>query len=136
MSDPWHLTPIGLGIYLFEPREGLDPRAAEAYLGPLIAVLRSGQARSLFYDVKEVAVIDDLYYGWLMRLYHACRLVSVDFQVAHIRPETAYALSSWLPSLPPFRCILEIDHGRVRPPESDVAPAMGRRQIAVVSTRR
>lgn len=126
MSDPWHLTAIGLGAFLFEPGEGLDPQAADAYLESLMAGLRSHRARFLFYDVKEVAIIDDPYYRWLTRLYHACRLVSIDFQVVHIRPETAYALSGWLPALPPFRCLREIDHGGGDQSATGTLPAAGR----------
>lgn len=109
MRRPWHLTRIGPASLLLEPGEGLDPSAALEYIEDLVRVLLSGDSRYLYYDVKDVAVIDPVYYQWLLQLERSCRLLRVSLVVVHMRPETAFALGHSLDGPIPFACAQSLD---------------------------
>lgn len=112
MRRPWHLTRIGPAGLLLEPSEGLNPSAALDYIEDLVQVLLSSESRYLYYDVKDVAIIDTVYYQWLLQLERSCRLLGVRLVVLHMRPETAFALGRSLDGPIPFSCAQGLD----RPP--------------------
>lgn len=109
MRRPWHLTRIGSASVLLEPSEGLDPSAAPDYIEDLVRVLLSGESRYLYYDVKDVAVIDPVYYQWLLQLERSCRLLGLSLVVLHMRPETAFALGRQLNGPAPFSSAQGLD---------------------------
>lgn len=110
-----HLTPIGGGNVLLEPADGLDPGEPDAYLVPLTGTLQQMRARRLLYDLKNVPVIDTLYYAWLTSLGSMCRISGIDMVLVSIRPATAYALALTLEDNPPFSCALDVDRARNLP---------------------
>lgn len=113
MRRPWHLTRIGPAGLLLEPSEGLDPSAVLDYVEDLVRILLSSESRYLYYDVKEVAVIDPVYYQWLLQLEKSCRLLGASLVVLHMRPETAFALGRDLDGPVPFFCAQGLDRSWV-----------------------
>ena len=113
MRRPWHITKIGAAGLLLEPSEGLDPSAALEYIEDLVRVLLSSESRYLYYDVKDVAVIDPVYYQWLLQLERSCRLLGVGLVALHMRPETAFALGRELNGPVPFSCAQSLDRPAV-----------------------
>lgn len=111
MRRPWHLTQVRAGAWLLEPSEGLSPTDGGAHIEALGEVLLRARARLLYYDVKDVVIIDVVYLGWLSRLHKACALLGVDLVVLHMRPEAAYALSRGVIRLPPFVCAQSLPGG-------------------------
>ncbi len=112
MRRPWHLTKIGSAGLLLEPSEGLDPSAGLDYVEDLVRVLLASDSRYLYYDVKDVAVIDPVYYQWLLQLERSCRLLGTVLVILHMRPETAFALGRDLDGPISFSCAQSLD----RPP--------------------
>jgi anti-anti-sigma regulatory factor len=112
MIEGMHLTPIGDGNVLLEPGEGLDPSQPEALLAPVLEFLQRNAARRLVYDLKNVRLIDSVYYAWLVKLSAACRIADVGMVTVNMQPAAAYALSLTLDSSPPFTCVLDIHHLR------------------------
>lgn len=112
MIEGIHLTPIGDGNVLLEPGEGLDPSNPEALLAPVLEFLQGHQACRLVYDLKNVRLIDEIYYGWLTKLSSTCRVANVEMVTVNMQPAAAYALSLTLNGSPPFRCALNIHHLR------------------------
>ena len=104
-----HLTPIGNGNVLLEPGEGLDPSDPDAYLTALLAHLQQQGARRLVYDLKNVPLVDTVYYDWLMAVHAQCRVMNIEMVAVHMRPPAAYALTQTLAAPPPFRCALDVD---------------------------
>jgi len=101
-----HVTPIGGDALLVEPSDALDPTAADQYLETLGDILLAHDARTLFYDLTHVAIVDQVYYGWLLALYRSCQMLGVEFVSLHMRPVTAYALSQIIDEPVPFRCVM------------------------------
>ncbi len=112
MNGGMHLTPIGSGVVLLEPKEGLDPSDPDAYLDGLLHYLQGRAARRLVYDAGAVVIIDAVYYRWLARLAAACRVTGIDVTVVNMRPSAAFALARQLDDDPPFACALDVDHAR------------------------
>lgn len=112
MARGMHLTAIGEGAVLLEPTEGLDPGEPDAYLVPLIGSLQQMRAQRLLYDLRNVPVIDSLYYGWLASVAAMCRISGIDMVVVNMRPATAYALALTLKDNPPFGCALDVNSAR------------------------
>lgn len=110
-----HLTPIGDGNVLLEPAEALDPGEPDAYLVPLTGTLQQMRARRLLYDLKNVPVIDSLYYAWLENLASMCRISGIDMVLVNMRPATAYALALTMKDNPPFGCALDVNRARNLP---------------------
>lgn len=115
MLQGMHLTPIGDGNVLLEPTDGLDPGEPDAYLVPLTGTLQQMRARRLLYDLKNVPVIDKLYYAWLENLASMCRISGIDMVLVNMRPATAYALALTMKDNPPFGCALDVDRARNLP---------------------
>jgi len=109
MIKGMHLTPIGDGKVLLEPGEGLDPSDPDAYLVPLAEALQRLHAERLLYDLKNVALIDPLYYDWLLAVNGLCRISGVELVTINMRPATAYALATRLRESPPFTCALDVN---------------------------
>ncbi|HKK14025.1 MAG TPA: hypothetical protein VKA14_05120, partial [Gammaproteobacteria bacterium] len=96
-----HLTPIGSGIVLLEPTDGLDPTDSEAYLQPLVGFLQRRRTSRLIYDLKNVPLVDNVYYQWLHALHRMCRITGIELVVANMAPAAAYALAQLLDGPPP-----------------------------------
>jgi anti-anti-sigma regulatory factor len=107
-----HLTPIGDGNVLLEPGEGLDPSQPQVLLAPVLEFLQRHAARRLVYDLKNVRLVDEVYYAWLVQLSAACRIANVEMVTVNMQPAAAYALSLSLDNPPPFTCALDIHHLR------------------------
>lgn len=112
MIEGMHLTPIGDGNVLLEPGEGLDPSNPGALLAPILDYLQRQSARRLVYDLKNVRLIDEIYYAWLVRLDSICRIGNMELVAINMQPAAAYALSLALDRAPPFRCALDIQYLR------------------------
>lgn len=110
-----HLTPIGEGCVLLEPTDGFDPGDPDAYLVPLAGALQRMRARRLLYDLKNVPVIDNLYFAWLSSLAAMCRISGIGMVVVSMRPATAYALALTMKDQPPFDCALDVNRARALP---------------------
>ena len=108
MIEGIHLTPIGDGNVLLEPGEGLDPGNPEVLIAPILDFLQHDQSQRLVYDLKNVRLVDAIYYSWLTTLHTACRIANVEMVTVNMHPATAYALSLALDKSPPFRCVLDI----------------------------
>ncbi len=119
-----HLTPIGEDSVLLEPGEGLDPTDPDAYLVPLLGYLQKQRARFLIYDLKSVALIDNVYYEWMTTMNSLCMISGITMVATNIRPYAAFALSQQIAGNPPFPCALNVDSARrkirgLAAPESD-----------------
>ena len=110
-----HLTPLGDGDVLIEPGEGFDPTDPDTYTEPLLRWLQEQRATRLIYDLGNVALLDRVYYAWLLRLSRLCRLGDVELVVVNMRPAAAFALARILEGPPPFLCALDVDRARARP---------------------
>ncbi len=108
MAEGIHLTPIGDGNVLLEPGEGLDPSSPEALVAPVLEFLQHNEARRLVYDLKNVRLIDEVYYTWLTNLNATCRIANVEMVTVNMQPAAAYALSLTLDKPAPFTCALDI----------------------------
>jgi len=112
MAEGMHLTPIGDGNVLLEPGQGLDPGDPDGALEGLLERLQQAATRRLLYDLKNLPVVDDVYYQWLLRLDRACRMCSIELVAVNMQPAAAFGLSLALPAPPPFRCALDVDAAR------------------------
>lgn len=130
MRRPWHLTATGPGRLLFEPGEGLDPAAAASCTEEIVRALRAHAAHTLYYDVKDVAVIDAPYWRLLVAVDRGCRLFGARLVVVHMRPETAYALAGQLRGAVPFACAQGLEEELSKRPPA--VPARARRGVAGV----
>lgn len=108
MAEGIHLTPIGDGNVLLEPGEGLDPSDPGALVAPVLEFLQNNEARRLVYDLKNVRLIDEVYYAWLTKLSATCRIANVEMVTVNMQPAAAYALSLTLDKPTPFTCALDI----------------------------
>ena len=59
MIEGVHLTPIGKGNVLLEPGE------PNLLIAPILELLLRNEARRLVYDLKNVRLVDSIYYAWL-----------------------------------------------------------------------
>lgn len=107
-----HLTHIGNGHILLEPGDSLDPANDDAYLEPLMTFLQEKTAARLIYDLKDVPLIDSLYYAWLKKLNKICVIGGVKMIVVNMQPTAAFSLASTLGETPPFTCALDVDQAR------------------------
>jgi rsbT antagonist protein RsbS len=114
MTQGMHLTPIGDGNVLLEPGAGLDPSDPAAYLIPVLEVLQTNAACRLLYDLKNVPLLDKIYYEWLAALHTACRISGIELVTVNMQPEAAFALSHLLSGPPPFQCARDVDQVRRR----------------------
>lgn len=114
MNQGMHLTPIGDGNVLLEPGAGLDPGDPAAYLIPVLEVLQANAARRLLYDLKNVLLLDAIYYKWLATLHAACRISGIEMVTVNMQPEAAFALSHLLSGAPPFQCARDVAQVRQR----------------------
>jgi anti-anti-sigma regulatory factor len=114
MIEGMHLTPIGDGNVLLEPGEGIDPGNHDIYLTSLLEYLQQHNAQRLLYDLKNVRIIDSVYYRWLTALSSLCRISGIELITVNMRPAAAYALAIMLDKPPPFCCALDIDSTRMR----------------------
>ncbi len=112
LPEGMHLTPIGGGNVLLEPGEALDPSDPDAYLVALLTYLQQQRAARLIYDLKNVVVIDALYYAWLKRLHALCAVSGIELVAVNMRPAAAYALALVLDETPPFSCALNVNRAR------------------------
>ena len=112
MIEGVHLTPIGDGNVLLEPGEGLDPSNPDMLIAPILDFLQRNETLRLVYDLKNVRLVDSIYYAWLSTLNAACRIANVEMVTVNMHPAVAYALSLALDKSPPFRCVLDIHHLR------------------------
>jgi rsbT antagonist protein RsbS len=108
MAEGVHLTPIGDGNVLLEPGEGLDPGDPASLVAPILEFLQHHAARRLVYDLKNVRLIDEVYYAWLTKLNATCRIANVEMVTVNMQPAAAYALSLTLKGPAPFTCALDI----------------------------
>jgi anti-anti-sigma regulatory factor len=112
MIEGMHLTAIGDGVVLLEPRDALDPSDPDAYLQALLAYLQDRRARRLIYDLKDVPLIDTLYYEWLKAVNAMCRIGGIELVAANMQPTAAFVLAQRLTEPPPFACALDVDSAR------------------------
>jgi hypothetical protein len=107
-----HVTHIGDDNMLLEPGDSLDPGIPDTYLIPLLQFLQEKSTRHLIYDMSNVAIIDGVYYDWLVALARLCTISGIEMIVVNMRPHTVYALALTLIAEPPFRCALDVDTAR------------------------
>lgn len=112
MVEGMHLTDIGGGNVLLEPGDGFDPGDPDAYLAPLLQYLQERRAQRLFYDLKGLPLIDELYYRWLFTLHGSCVLIGVELVAVNMQPPAAFALAMILKERPPFACALDVERAR------------------------
>lgn len=112
MLEAMHLTPIGNATVLLEPSEALDPSNPDAYLVPLLGYLQQQRAARLLYDLRNVCVVDLLYYNWLTAVHELCRIANIKMVTVNMRPAAAYALALRLKEPPPFACALDVNSVR------------------------
>jgi anti-anti-sigma regulatory factor len=120
MIPGMHLTSIGNGDVLLEPSESLDPGQRDGPIEALLGYLQGCGARRLIYDLKNVALIDSVYYDWLKALHAICQIAGIQFVVIAMRPVAAYALAGRLSEDPPFQCALDVQ--RLAPLPTDQQP--------------
>ena len=104
-----HLTPIGHGNVLLEPKEGLDPSNPDAYLPKLMAFLQKAKAQRLLYDLTSLPLVDSVYYEWLKDVHRLCQIAGVKLIAVSMRPTAAYALAIASKEPPPFACARDVD---------------------------
>ena len=107
-----HLTAIGDNNMLLEPGDALDPSSPDDYVVELMKIMQKEDARTLMYDLKQVPLIDQVYYQWLVRLHSLCRLANVDLIMVNIQTTAAFSLAMNLKQPPPFKCSLDVDSAR------------------------
>lgn len=107
-----HLTSIGNNSVLLEPGDSLDPSAPDDYLVELMNVLQKESANTLIYDLKNVPLVDRIYFSWLVRLHNLCKLVNIEMIVVNIRTTAAFSLAISIKDSIPFKCALDVESAR------------------------
>lgn len=107
-----HLTAIGGNNMLLEPSDALDPSSPDDYVVELMTIIQKEEARTLMYDLKQVPLIDQVYYRWLVRLHDLCSLANVELIMVNIRTTAAFSLAMNLKQPPPFKCSLDVESAR------------------------
>lgn len=110
----FHLTPIGTGVFLFEPARSLNIRDSDSLMDAIIGRLHAVSAQRLYYDLASVPLIDRVYYNWLNTLARACQAVNVKMICIHIQPTAAYSLTQVMDGAPAFATALDVN---VRSPD-------------------
>ena len=77
-----------------------------------MAFLQEKSAARLIYDLKDVPLIDTLYYTWLKSVNALCMIGGVEMVVVNMQPTAAFSLASTLDETPPFICALDVDQAR------------------------
>jgi rsbT antagonist protein RsbS len=103
-----HLTRIGGGDMLLEPTRALDIGNAGAVMESILAHLQREKSARLYYDLAELAVIDEAHYAWLEGLARACRAINVRMVCIHMQPTAAFGLATFLKDKPSFDTALEM----------------------------
>lgn len=109
-----HITHIGDDCVLLEPGEGLNPADPDTYLIPLLAELQRKNTQYLIYDMKNVAIVNPAYLGWLTAMSRLLGISGIQMIVVSMRPHTVFALARNLTGEPPFLCALDVDSARQR----------------------
>lgn len=104
----FHLTFLGEGRALFEPAPSLDVGRTDGLVEEIVRRLQGRGASRLYYDLSDLMVIDDVYYGWLDRLARACEAVNARLVGVGIQPTAAFALAGRLTAPPRFETVLDI----------------------------
>ena len=107
-----HLTAIGDGIILLEPADSLDPSNEGSYLEPLLEFMQEENGTRLVYDLKDVPLIDQIYYTWLKQVHTICQISGVEMIVVNMQPTAAFSLAKALDEHPPFDCAIDVDQAR------------------------
>ena len=109
MSIPGlHLTQIGSGDFLLDPSKSLNISDRDRLIESISEYLLRGHAARLYYDLSDLALIDQRYYSWLDALARATRVINVRMICIHMQPTAAFALSKFLDEMPVFQTALEI----------------------------
>jgi len=109
MSIPGlHLTQIGSGDFLLDPSKSLNISERDRLIVSIVEYLLRVRAERLYYDLSDLALIDQLYYGWLDALARAAQAVNVKMICIRMQPTAAFALSKFLHKMPVFQTALEI----------------------------
>ena len=108
-----HLTPIGDGYVLLEPKDSLNPQDPDIYLQEIVEQLHTYNANALFYDLKKIPLIDAIYYEWLRTLSRLCKLSNVELVVVNTQPTAAYGLAVQLgKDKVNFKAALDVERAR------------------------
>jgi rsbT antagonist protein RsbS len=108
MASGYHLTPIGRGNFLLEPSRNLDISNQDAVLVEVINRLQQARSQRLYYDLAELPVIEQYYYGWLERLAQACLAVNIRMICIHMQPTAAFGLAHIITEAPVFETALDV----------------------------
>ena len=100
------------GNILLEPAIGFDPSTADDYLEQTMTFLQKHNAKCLIYDLKDLSIIDGLYYKWLEKLYNLCCIGGQVMVVVNMQPTAAFGLATFLKDVPPFSCALDVNHAK------------------------
>ena len=103
-----HLTQIGSGDFLLDPSKSLNIRERDGLIVSITEYLLRMRAARLYYDLSDLALIDQLYYSWLDALARATQVINVRMICIRMQPTAAFALSKFLDEMPVFQTELEI----------------------------
>jgi rsbT antagonist protein RsbS len=108
MASGYHLTPIGGGNFLLEPSRSLDISQQDRLVIEVINRLQQARSQRLYYDLAELPVIEQVYYGWLDRLARACSAINIRMVCIHMQPTAAFGLAHIIVEAPVFETALDV----------------------------
>jgi len=108
-SQGFHLARFGDGRVLVEPQHGINPAADKSGLAEILAALREARAKTLFYDLSSITVIDAVYYRFLNQLANGCHALGVRMICINMQPTAACALAGEMREPPRFETAVGLE---------------------------
>jgi len=103
-----HLTRIGKGNFLLEPRRSMNIQDQNMLMREIVATVQSAQGERLYYDLDGMPIIDEVYYDWLDKLARTCGAVNIKMVCINMQPTAAFTLSKFLTTKPVFETALAV----------------------------
>jgi rsbT antagonist protein RsbS len=103
-----HLTRIGKGNFLLEPRRSMNIQEQNMLMREIVAAVQQEQGERLYYDLDSLPIIDQVYYDWLDKLARTCLAMNIKMICINMQPTAAFTLSKFLTGKPVFETALAV----------------------------
>lgn len=103
-----HLTRIGKGNFLLEPRRSMNIQEQNMLMREIVAAVQQEQGERLYYDLDSLPIIDQVYYDWLDKLARTCGALNIKMICINMQPTAAFTLSKFLTTKPIFETALAV----------------------------
>ena len=103
-----HLTRIGNGNFLLEPRRSMNIQDQHMLMQEIVARIQAERGERLYYDLDGIPIIDPVYYDWLDKLARTCKAMNINMVCINMQPTAAFTLSKFLTTKPIFETALAV----------------------------